>query len=63
MKNKLINIIILFNLFFQIYSTDKVCRNPNGIEVDWYVIFFMPKSASSDKQIYYAYFDNTLNSL
>ena len=63
MKNNLINIIILIVIVFQIYSTDKVCRNPSGSEVDWYVIFFMPKSASSDKQIHYAYFDNTLNSL
>ena len=61
MKNNLINNIILLIIIFQIYSTEKVCRNPNDVEVDWYVIFFMPKSASSDKQIHYAYFDNTLN--
>ena len=63
MKNNHIFAIILFILFFQIYSTDKVCRNPKGAEVDWYVIFFMPTSASSDGQIHYAYFDNTLNTL
>ena len=62
MKHNLILIIIL-TVFFQIYSADKVCRNPKGTEVDWYVLFFMPKSASSDNQIYYAYIDNTLNSL
>ena len=55
--------IITFTLFFQIHSADKVCRNPKGTEVDWYVIFFMPQSASSDNQIHYAYLDNTLNSL
>ena len=63
MKNNLINIIILLIIILQINSTDKVCRNPNGVEVDWYIIFFMPKSASSDKQIHYAYFDDTLNTL
>ena len=63
MKNNHIFAIIFFILFFQIYSTDKVCRNPKGAEVDWYVIFFMPTSASSDGQIHYAYFDNTLNTL
>ena len=62
MKHYFILFLIL-SLFFQIYSIDKVCRNPKGTEVDWYAIFFMPKSASSDKQIHYAYFDNTLNSL
>ena len=63
MKNNHIFAFILFILFFQIYSTDKVCRNPKGAEVDWYVIFFMPTTASSDGQIHYAYFDNTLNTL
>ena len=63
MKNNHIFAIIFFILFFQIYSTDKVCRNPKGAEVDWYVIFFMPTSASSDGQIHYAYYDNTLNTL
>ena len=56
--------IILISLFIIITSSSKkVCSSPEGNEVDWYVIFFMPKSASSDEQIYYGYFDNTLNSL
>lgn len=63
MKNNLIFTILLITLIFYINSTDKVCRNPAGAEVDWYVIFFMPQSASSDNQIHYAYFDNTLNAL
>ena len=62
MKYNLI-LIFLFSIFFNIYATNKVCLNPKGVEVDWYVIFFMPKSISTDKQIHYAYFDNTLNSL
>jgi len=60
---KLISFIFLSLLFFSNCSTNKVCRNPNGSEVDWYVIFFMPKSASSDNEIHYAYIDNTLSSL
>ena len=63
MKYQIIFVFIFLSLFFSIISTDKVCRNPNSIEVDWYVIFFMPQSASSDNQIHYAYFDNTLSSL
>ena len=63
MKYNITFILFFFLFISKINSTDKVCRNPKGTEVDWYVIFFMPKSASSDNQIHYAYFDNTLNSL
>ncbi len=63
MKYHIFLAFIFFSLLFSIDSTDKVCRNPKGTEVDWYVIFFMPQSASSDNQIHYAYFDNTLSSL
>ena len=57
--------IIILNclLVFSIYSSEKVCRNTKGQPVDWYAIFFMPRSVSSDNLIYYAYFDNTLSSL
>lgn len=44
-------------------STNKVCRNPEGEEVDWYAIFFMPSSASSDGQIHYGYYDSKLNDI
>ena len=51
-------------LFFSIAcTTNKVCRDPNGEEVDWYVIFFMPASASSDGKIHYAYFDPYIDDL
>ena len=60
---KLISFLFLSLLFFSDCSTNKVCRNTNGAEVDWYVIFFMPKSASSDNEIHYAYLDNTMSSL
>ncbi len=60
---KIFFIIFLFVLIFQINSEDKVCRNPQGDEVDWYAIFFMPKSASGDNQIHYAYFDDNLDDL
>ncbi len=63
MKYHIFLAFIFFSLLFSMDSTDKVCRNPKGTEVDWYVIFFMPQSASSDNQIHYAYFDNTLSSL
>ena len=62
MKIKKISFLLLSLIFFS-NCVEKVCRNPQGIEVDWYVIFFMPKSASSDKEIHYAYIDNTLQSL
>ena len=53
-------LLILFLFHLCNCSTNKVCRDPGGNEVDWYAIFFMPKSASSDKQIHYAYIDNTM---
>ena len=60
---KLIFLIPLTLFIFSECSTEKVCRNTKGEVVDWYAIFFMPRSVSSDNQIYYAYFDNTLSSL
>ena len=63
MNIKLISIIFCSLILFSKCTSDKVCRNTNGVEVDWYVIFFMPRSASSDNEIYYAYIDNTLKSL
>ena len=58
-------IIFIFPILFifSLSSTEKVCRNTRGQAVDWYAIFFMPRSVSSDNQIYYAYLDNTLSSL
>ena len=50
-------------IIFSNCALNKVCRNTKGTEVDWYVIFFMPRSASSDNEIYYAYIDNTLTDL
>ena len=63
MKAKLTLFIIISYLFLIKCATDKVCRNPSGTEVDWYVIFFMPQTASSDNKIHYGYFDNTQKSL
>ena len=63
MKTKIFSLIFLCLLFSINCASDKVCRNPKGVEVDWYVIFFMPQSASSDGQIYYGYIDDTLSSL
>ena len=56
---------LLFSLLIILASssTNKVCRNPSGKEVDWYAIFFMPQSASSDGAIHYGYFDPSLSSL
>ena len=44
-------------------SIKKVCLNPSGQEVDWYAIFFMPASISSDNEIHYGYFDPNFSSL
>lgn len=57
--------VLIFSLLFLLSScaTNKVCRNPSGKEVDWYSIFFMPASASSDGAIHYAYFDPSLSAL
>ena len=63
MKLKIIPLIFFSFLCFINCASNKVCRNTRGAEVDWYVIFFMPRSASSDNEIYYAYIDNTLQSL
>ena len=63
MNNKLLSLLFFSLLFVSNCYSNKVCRNTKGEEVDWYVVFFMPKSASSDNQIYYAYIDNTLKTL
>lgn len=60
---KYICLVFLSMLIYSKGSNEKVCRNTKGKEVDWYAIFFMPRSVSSDNQIYYVYFDNTLSSI
>ena len=54
-------ILFTFLFFFVSCSSNKVCRNPEGNEVDWYAIFFMPASVSSDGKIHYGYFDPNIN--
>ena len=49
-------------IFFVSCTTNKVCRNPDGEEVDWYAIFFMPASVSNGV-INYGYFDPSLKKL
>ena len=56
-------LIIICHLFFSFCQEEKVCRNPSGKEVDWYILFLFPRSAASDGQIYYTYFDSNLKSL
>ena len=63
MNIKIITFIFCSLLFFSNCVSDKVCRNTNGVEVDWYAIFFMPRSVSSDNEIHYGYIDNTLKEL
>ena len=63
MKMRLTSFLFISLLFFSKCTTNKVCRNTKGAEVDWYAIFFMPKSVSSDNEIYYGYIDNTLKAL
>ena len=63
METKITLFIIISSLFIMNCAIDKVCRNPSGTEVDWYVIFFMPQTASSDNKIHYGYFDNTQKTL
>ena len=74
MKNNLFifNIKMLKILKTLIYSylvilasciANKVCRDPSGKEVDWYSIFLMPKSLSSDGSLNYGYFDSSLSDL
>ena len=60
-----IQILILITLYLNSKSSDikRVCLSPEGNEVDWYAIFFMPQSASSDGAIHYAYFDPNLITL
>lgn len=59
LKYALLSLII----FLVSCSSNKVCRNPEGKEVDWYVIFFMPSSVSPDDKIHYGYFDRSLKDL
>ena len=58
-KSLLISLLIILSSC----STNKVCRSPSGKEVDWYTIFFMPQSVSTDGAIHYAYYDPSLSSL
>ena len=55
--------ILAFLFFLASCSLNKVCRNPEGNEVDWYVIFFKPLSASQDSKIHYGYFDPNINTI
>ena len=50
-------------LIFASCTTNRVCRDPAGKEVDWYSIFLMPASVSSDGSINYGYFDSSLSDL
>ena len=50
-------------LIFVSCTTNRVCRDPSGKEVDWYSIFLMPKSVSNDGSLNYGYFDSSLNDL
>ena len=50
-------------LVFTSCNTNIVCRDPSGKEVDWYSIFLMPASVSSDNSINYGYFDSSLSDL
>ena len=50
-------------LVFTSCNTNRVCRDPSGKEVDWYSIFLMPASVSSDNSINYGYFDSSLSDL
>lgn len=56
-------LLFSFLIFSIICLTNKICRDPSGKEVDWYSIFFMPKSASTDGTIHYGYYDSSLNFL
>lgn len=56
-------ILITNNFSFINSYTEKVCRDTSGNPVYWYALFFFPKSASSDKEIHYGYFDPTINIL
>ena len=58
---KLISFSLL--ILFSSCNTNRVCLNPSGKEVDWYAIFFMPASASSDAAIHYGYFDPNVSNL
>ena len=63
MKSNIFYILLLLLVLSINCANEKVCRNTKGAEVDWFAIFFMPKSASTDGEIYYGYIDDTLSSL
>ena len=50
-------------LIFSSCATNRVCSDPSGKEVDWYSIFLMPKSVSSDGSINYGDFGPSLSDL
>ena len=50
-------------LIFVSCANNRVCRDPSGKEVDWFSIFLMPASVSSDGSINYGYFDSSLSDI
>ena len=57
-----IKIILLFVLLLFIKSERRVCRNQNGDEVDWFLIFLLPLKTTENILSYY-YIDDTMNEL
>jgi len=55
-------LLIFFVLFFSIKNEKRVCRNQNGDEVDWFLIFLIPLKVTENKLSYY-YIDNKKNEL
>ena len=60
-----LTLIITFFLFSLSNNKDpsESCKDPEGNEVDWYVIFLFPKIAEKSKILTYGYFDDSSTSL
>jgi deoxyribonuclease-2 len=69
MKNRekkmfpLLLVMILVLLSLSESKTGKICQNPSGKNVDWYIVLLFPETATKERGLYYGYFDNTSTEL
>jgi hypothetical protein len=55
----LISVLILVLCSLCQSKPGKICQNPSGKNVDWYVVFLFPETATQERELYYGYFDAT----
>jgi hypothetical protein len=55
---------ILSLAYISIFTTaKKVCVNPEGKEVDWFVVFLFPETSNKNVKLSYGYYDDSLTNM